>query len=142
MNRMSDKKYHIFKSLILIGISTLCVIFIIHWISIEKFRNNVISNKREYFEVKLVNRCLIHEKLFLLEVLGSDEVFDFQNNKSKVYVEKDNKIRLSINQKYSDFFYHNDYRRIKEGMVFIAECSFASSIQEAIKSMREEFSAK
>ena len=139
---MGDKKYHIFKSLILIGFSTLCAIFIIHWISVEKFRNNVIPAKRDYFEVKLINRCLIHEKLFLLEVLGSDEIFDFQNNKSKVFVKKNNRIRLSIDQKYSEFFYHQDYRRIKEGMVFIAECNFDSSIQKAIKSIREEFSAE
>ena len=139
---MGDKKYHTFKSLILIGLSTFCAIFIIHWISVEKFRNNVIPDKRDHFEVKLINRCLIHEKLFFLEVLGSAELFDFQNNKSKVFVKKNNRIRLSIDQKYSEFFYHQDYRRIKEGMVFIAECNFDSSIQKAIKSIREEFSAE
>ena len=139
---MGDKKYNIFQSLILLGFSTLCAIFIIHWISVEKFRNNVIPDKRDYFKVKLINRCLIHEKLFLLEVLGSDEIFYFQNNKSKVFVEENNKIRLSIDQRYSEFFYPHEYRRIREGMVFIAECSFDSSIQKAIKSIREEFSAQ
>ena len=139
---MSHKKYHIFRSVILVGFCTLCIIFIIHWISVEKFRNNVISDKRDYFEVKLINRCLIHEKLFVLEVLGSDAMFDFQNNKSKVFVKKNTRIRLSIDQKYSEFFYPHDYQRSKEGMVFIAECSFDSSIQKAIKSIREEFSAE
>ena len=139
---MSRKKNHIFKYLMLIGIGTLCVTFVIYWLSIEKFRNNIMPNKSKYFEIKLINRCLIHEKLFLVEVLGSDEVFKFQNNKSKVFVEKINKIRLSIDQKYLEFFYHHDYRRVKQGMVFIAECSFDTSIQKAIKSIREEFSAE
>ena len=120
---------------------TLFVVFIIHWMSLENFRQNFLPSKKTYFEVKLVNRCLLHEKFFTIEVLGQPEKFYFQNSKSKIFVRKGNKIRLSIDRKYQDYFYTQNYQYIEKDMLFIAECSFDTSIQRALTSIRNTFSS-
>ena len=120
---------------------TLFVVFIIHWMSLENFRQNFLPSKKPYFEVKLVNRCLLHEKFFAIEVLGQPEKFYFQNAKSKIFVKKGNKIRLSIDKRYQDYFYAQNFRYIVNDMLFIAECHFDTSIQRALTSIRDTFSS-
>ena len=75
--------------------------------SLENFRQNFLPSKKPYFEVKLVNRCLLHEKFFAIEVLGQPGKFYFQNAKSKIFVKKGNKIRLSIDERYQDYIICN-----------------------------------
>ena len=120
---------------------TLFVVFVIHWTSLENFRQNFVLSKKPYFEVKLVNRCLLHEKFFAIEVLGQPEKFYFQNAKSKIFVKKGNKIRLSIDERYQDYFYTQNFRYIVKDMKFIAECHFDTSIQRALTSLRDTFSS-
>ena len=120
---------------------TLFVVFVIHWTSLENFRQNFVLSKKPYFEVKLVNRCLLHEKFFAIEVLGQSEKFYFQNAKSKIFVKKGNKIRLSIDERYQDYFYTQNFRYIRKEMLFIAECHFDTSIQRALTSIRDTFSS-
>ena len=117
------------------------MVFIIHWLSLEKFRQNFLPSKKPYFEVKLVNRCLLHEKFFAIEVLGQPGKFYFQNAKSKIFVKKGNKIRLSIDERYQDYFYTQNFRYIRKDMLFIAECHFDTSIQRALTSIRDTFSS-
>ena len=136
---MQNKRAIAFKCLLLVGMLTLSVVFSIHWLSIENFRKNKFPIKNNYFEIKLINRCLIHEKYFWVEVLGKHETFDFQNGKSKVLVDKSNQVRLAIDEKYSDFFHKQNYSQIKYDLVLIAECKFDSSIQNAIRSIRDRF---
>ena len=109
--------------------------------SLENFRQNFLPTKKPYFEVKLLNRCLLHEKFFAIEVLGKPEKFYFQNAKSKVFVIKGNKIRLSIDERYQDYFYTQNYQYIRKDMLFIAECHFDASIQRALTSIRDTFSS-
>ena len=72
---------------------TLFAVFIIHWASLQNFRQNFFLSKKPYFEAKLVNRCLLHERFFAIEVLGQPEKFYFQNSKSKIFVKEGNKIQ-------------------------------------------------
>lgn len=120
---------------------TLFAVFIIHWASLQNFRQNFFFSKKPYFEAKLVNRCLLHERFFAIEVLGQPEKFYFQNSKSKIFVKKGNKIRLSIDRKYQDYFYTQNYQYIGKDMLFIAECNFDTSIQRALTSIRDTFSS-
>ena len=120
---------------------TLFAVFIIHWAALQNFRQNFFLSKKPYFEAKLVNRCLLHERFFAIEVLGQSEKFYFQNSKSKIFIEKGNKIRLSIDRKYQDYFYTQNYKYIGKDMLFIAECSFDTSIQRALTSIRDTFSS-
>ena len=120
---------------------TLFVVFIIHWMSLENFRQNFFQSKKSYFEVKLVNRCLLHEKFFAIEVLGQSEKFFFQNAKSKIFVKKGTKIRLSIDERYQNYFDTQNFRYIGKDMLFIAECHFDTSIQRALTSIRDTFSS-
>ena len=140
-NGISEKNFRLVKALLVIGTVTLFVVFIIHWMSLENFRQNFLPSKKPYFEVKLVNRCLLHEKFFAIEVLGQPEKFYFQNAKSKIFVKKGNKIRLSIDERYQDYFYTQNFRYIRKDMLFIAECHFDTSIQRALTSIRETFSS-
>ena len=137
---ISEKNFRLVKTLLAIGTMTLFVVFIIHWMSLENFRQNFLPSKRPYFEVKLVNRSLLHEKFFAIEVLGQPEKFYFQNAKSKIFVKKGNKIRLSIDERYQDYFYTQNFRYIRKDMLFIAECHFDTSIQRALTSIRDTFS--
>ena len=138
---ISEKNFCLLKALLVIGTITLFVVFIIHWMSLENFRQNFLPSKKPYFEVKLVNRCLLHEKFFAIEVLGKPEKFYFQNAKSKIFVKKGNKIRLSIDERYQDYFYTQNFRYIRKDMLFIAECHFDTSIQRALTSIRDTFSS-
>ena len=138
---ISKKNFRLAKALLVIGTITLFVVFIIHWMSLENFRQNFLPSKKPYFEVKLVNRCLLHEKFFAIEVLGQPEKFYFQNAKSKIFVKKGNKIRLSIDERYQDYFYTQNFRYIRKDMLFIAECHFDTSIQRALTSIRDTFSS-
>ena len=139
-NGVSKKNFRFIKTLSIIGAMTLFVVFAIYWMSLESFRQNFLPSKQPYFEVKLVNRCLLHERLFAIEVLGQPEKFYFQNAKSKIFVKKGNKIRLSIDEKYQDYFYTQNFRYIGKDMLFIAECHFDTSIQRALTSIRDTFS--
>ena len=138
---MSVKNFRLVKTLLVIGTMTLFVVFIIYWMSLENFRQNFLPSKKPYFEVTLVNRCLLHEKFFAIEVLGQPEKFYFQNAKSKIFVKKGNKIRLSIDERYQDYFYTQNFRYIRKDMLFIAECHFDTSIQRALTSIRDTFSS-
>ena len=120
---------------------TLCAVFTVHWLSLESFRKNFFPIKKPYFEVRLLNRCLLHEKYFSIEILGNDEKFYFQNSKSKVFAEKGDKVRLLIDSKYVEKFNLQNYKYIEQGMLLIAECNFDTSIQKAITSIRSTFSA-
>ena len=139
---MQNKRAIAFKIILLVGVITLSIVFCIHWLSIENFRKNIFPIKSNYFEIKLINRCLVHEKYFWIEVLGKQKTFKFQNNKSKVLVDKSDKVRLVIEEKYSDYFYQQHYQQIKHELVLIAECKFDTSIQNAIRSMRERFTVE
>ena len=138
---ISEKNFRLVKALLVIGTVTLFVVFIIHWMSLENFRQNFLPSKKPYFEVKLVNRCLLHEKFFAIEVLGQPGKFYFQNAKSKIFVKKGNKIRLSIDDRYQDYFYTQNFRYIVKDMLFIAECHFDTSVQKALTSIRDTFSS-
>ena len=140
-NGISKKNFRLIRTLSIIGAMTLLVVFIIYWISLENFRQNFLPSKKPYFEVKLVNRCLLHEKFFAIEVLGQPEKFYFQNAKSKIFVKKGNKIRLSIDERYQNYFYTQNFRYIGKDMLFIAECHFDTSIQRALTSIRDTFSS-
>ena len=83
---------------------TLCAVFTVHWLSLESFRKNFFPIKKPYFEVRLLNRCLLHERYFSIEILGNDEKFYFQNSRSKVFAEKGDKVRLLIDSKYVEKF--------------------------------------
>ena len=120
---------------------TLCTVFTVHWLSLESFRKNFFPTKKPYFEVRLLNRCLLHEKYFSIEILGKDEKFHFQNSRSKVFAEKGNKVRLLIDSKYIEKFNLQNYKYIEQDMLLIAECNFDTSIQKAITSIRSSFSA-
>jgi len=139
---MQNKRALAFKCLLLVGVITLTVVFSIHWLSIENFRKNIFPIKSNYFEIRLINRCLVHEKFLWVEVLGKHKTFDFQNSKSKVLADEGDKVRLAIDKKYSDYFYQKNYRQIKHELVLIAECKFDTSIQNAIKSIRERFAVE
>ena len=138
---ISEKNFRLVKTLVVIGAMTLFAVFIIHWASLQNFRQNFFLPKKPYFEAKLVNRCLLHERFFAIEVLGQPEKFFFQNSKSKIFVKKGNKIRLSIDQKYQDYLYTQNYQYIGKDMLFIAECNFDTSIQRALTSIRNTFSS-
>ena len=125
-----------------IGALTLCVVFTVHWMSLESFRENFLPTKKSYFEVRLLNRCMLHERHFSVEVLGKEEKYNFQNSKSKVFVGKGNKVRLSIDRKYLEYFYLGNYKYIEQEMLLIAECSFDTSIQKAMTSIRSAFSSE
>ena len=140
-NGISEKNFRLVKTLLVIGAITLFAVFIIHWASLQNFRQNFFFSKKPYFEAKLVNRCLLHERFFAIEVLGQPEKFYFQNSKSKIFVKKGNKIRLSIDRKYQDYFYTQNYQYIGKDMLFIAECNFDTSIQRALTSIRDTFSS-
>ena len=103
---------------------TLCTVFSVHWLSLESFRKNFFPTKKPYFEVRLLNRCLLHERYFSIEILGKDEKFYFQNSRSKVFAEKGNKVRLLIDSKYLEKFNLRNYKYIEQDMLLIAECSF------------------
>lgn len=120
---------------------TLCTVFTVHWLSLESFRKNLFPTKKPYFEVRLLNRCLLHERYFSIEILGKDEKFHFQNSRSKVFAEKGNKVRLLIDSKYIEKFNLQNYKYIEQDMLLIAECNFDTSIQKAITSIRSSFSA-
>ena len=139
-NGISKKNRRLITTLSIIGTVTLFVVFVIHWMSLENFRQNFLPSKKPYFEVKLLNRCLLHEKFFAIEVLGKSEKFYFQNAKSKIFVKKGNKIRLSIDKRYQEYFYTQNFRYIRKDMLFIAECHFDASIQRALTSIRDTFS--
>ena len=64
----------------------------------------------------------------------------YVDNKLWIEVKKGNKIRLSIDQKYQDYFYTQNFRYIGKDMLFIAECHFDTSIQRALTSLRDTFS--
>lgn len=120
---------------------TLCAVFTVHWFFIESFRKNFIPINKPYFEVRLLNRCLLHEKYFSIEIFGKDEKFHFQNSRSKVFAEKGNKVRLLIDSKYIEKFNLQNYKYIEQDMLLIAECNFDTSIKKAITSIRSTFSA-
>ena len=128
------------KALIFIGAMTLCIVFTVHWFSLESFRKNFFPTKKPYFEVRLLNRCLLHERYFSIEILGKDEKFRFQNSRSKVLAEKGNKVRLLIDSKYLENFNFQNYKHIEQDMLLIAECNFDNSIQKAMASIRGTFS--
>ena len=119
---------------------TLCTVFTVHWLSLESFRKNFFPTKKPYFEVRLLNRCLLHERYFFIETLGKDEKFHFQNSRSKVFAEKGNKVRLSIDSKYLEKFNLQNYKYIEQDLLLIAECNFDISIQKAMTSIRDKFS--
>ena len=119
---------------------TLCTVFTVHWLSLESFRKNFFPTKKPYFEVRLLNRCLLHERYFFIETLGKDEKFHFQNSRSKVFAEKGNKVRLSIDSKYLEKFNLQNYKYIEQDLLLIAECNFDISIQKAMISIRDKFS--
>jgi len=119
---------------------TLCTVFSVHWLSLESFRKNFFPTKKPYFEVRLLNRCLLHERYFSIEILGKDEKFHFQNSRSKVFAEKGNKVRLLIDRKYLEKFNLQNYKYIEQDMLLIAECSFDISIQKSMTSIRDTFS--
>ena len=119
---------------------TLCAVFTVHWFSIESFRKNFFPINRPYFEVRLLNRCLLHERYFSIEIFGKDEKFHFQNSRSKVFAEKGNKVRLLIDSKYIEKFKFQNYKYIEQDMLLIAECNFDTSIQKATTSIRGTFS--
>ena len=137
---VKNKKSQITKTLIIIGAVTICVVFSVHWVSIENFRKNFFPTKKSYFEVTLLNRCLLHERYFSVEVLGKEEKYDFQNSKSRVFANKGNKVRLSIDRKYLKYFHLQNYKYIEQEMLLIAECSFDTSIQKVMTSIRSTFS--
>ena len=93
-NGISEKNFRLVRTLLVIGAITLFAVFIIHWASLQNFRQNFFFSKKPYFEAKLVNRCLLHERFFAIEVLGQPEKFYFQNSKSKIFVKKG----LSVNE--------------------------------------------
>lgn len=138
---MQNKRAIALKCILLFGVTTLVVVFSIHWLSIENFRKNIFP-KKNYFEIKLINRCLVHEKYFWVEVFGKQETFDFQNNKSRVLAQENNKVRLAIDKKYSGYLQKQSYRQIKDKLVLIAECRFDTSIQNAIRSIRKQFAVE
>ena len=138
---IGEKNFRLVKTLLVIGAMTLFLVFIIHWALLQNFRQNFFLSKKPYFEAKLVNRCLLHEKFFAIEVLGQPEKFYFKNSKSKIFVKKGNKIRLSIDERYQDYFYTQNFRYIVKDMLFIAECHFDTSIQRALTSIRDTFSS-
>ena len=119
---------------------TLCTVFTVHWLSLEGFRKNFFPTNKPYFEVRLLNRCLLHDRYFSIEILGKDEKFHFQNSRSKVFAEKGNKVRLLIDSKYLEKFNFQNYKYIEQDMLLIAECSFDISIQKAMTSIRDTFS--
>ena len=129
------------KALIFIGAMTLCAVFTLHWFSLESFRKNFFPAQKPYFEVRLLNRCLLHEKHFFVEILGKEEKFHFQNSRSKVFVEKGNKARLLIDTKYLEKFNLQNFKYIEQDMLLIAECNFDNSIQKAMTSIRGTFSS-
>ena len=139
---MQDKRAIALKCILLFGVTTLVVVFSIHWLSIENFRKNIFPIKNNYFEIKLINRCLVHEKYFWVEVFGKQETFDFQNNKSRVLAQENNKVRLAIDKRYSGYLQKQSYRQIKDELVLIAECRFDTSIQNAIRSIRKQFAVE
>ena len=139
---MQDKRAIALKCILLFGATTLVGVFSIHWLSIENFRKNIFPIKNNYFEIKLINRCLVHEKYFWVEVFGKQETFDFQNNKSRVLAQESNKVRLAIDKKYSSYLQKQSYRQIKDELVLIAECRFDTSIQNAIRSIRKQFAVE
>jgi hypothetical protein len=120
---------------------TLCAVFAVHWLSLEGFRKNFFPIKKPYFEVRLLNRCLLHERYFSIEILGKEEKFYFQNSRSKVFAKKGDKVRLLMDSKYIEKFNHQNYKYIEQGMSLIAECNFDTSIQKALTSIRGKFSA-
>ena len=107
---VKNKNFRIARALIIIGAMTLCTVFTVHWLSLESFRKNFFPTKKPYFEVRLLNRCLLHERYFFIETLGKDEKFHFQNSRSKVFAEKGNKVRLSIDSKYLEKFNLQNYK--------------------------------
>ena len=91
---------------------TLCTVFSVHWLSLESFRKNFFPTKKPYFEVRLLNRCLLHERYFSIEILGKDKKFHFQNQSSSRWQKRDLRAKLNSTRAPASSFGTSTARRI------------------------------
>ena len=126
-------------SAVIFGSLTLVLVFSSYWVLSKNFRKNVIPQKNTYFEVRLVNHCLLLEKYFFIEVEESKKRFFFQNGIGRLSIDKNSFVKLKVLDRYSDYFYSEDSIKIKNNMVFSARCRSDTALREALKSIRKAF---
>jgi len=109
------------------------------WNFPENLKREIVSFSKNLYTIRLLNKCLLSNSYFSIQVEGKKRKFRFINGNRLIYLEKNSRVRLAISEKYSDNFYLEKFRTPERNMVLIAKCKMDNSLEKTMKSIRDAF---
>ncbi len=123
------------KSIIVIFAISLLVVSIIFYNKSEPVILNV--------TVKLLNKCELIDKAFMVVTVPEDKEAFFIDGLAKMSLQKNTSIRLEASSEYPGFSYNGIPQKVtKEIIQLTADCSTPDRLEDIFDSMRDQFKSE
>ena len=136
-----EKRNHIFVLLIMCVVTVLGLLKY-HGGFWQASDNYVANSEYTLYKIKLRNDCGIADDYFTLEIAGKKEKLKFQSGIMELRVKERSRVRISVSERYPDFYYSDSYRSLRNGMLIVVSCGVDSALEDTFQSIRNSFSAK